>query len=137
MSKSRNIEPYVIHCMIMRLTDAESLQHLTELGFKIKQRKLSEVKKQIKDSRYERLRFIAQEGFIDQHLERMAQLELVNLEMWKQYRAGNYRATDILRAIAEVQYNLSQFYDSTKQVMESNLSKGNSAKESLPVVQST
>ena len=118
----------------MRLTESEALEYLNDpkLGFTIKARKYWEVRKEIDESRNERLEYIASKGFIDQHLERMAQLELVNEEMWRQYRAGNYKAADILRAIADVQYYLSNFYDSTQAVLERGLSKPKQ-KEPIPI----
>lgn len=123
-SKSCRIEPYVIHCMIMKLPEKEALEYLNDprLGFSIKARKYWEIRKQIRESRHERLAHIAKEGFVDQHLERLAQLELVNEEMWKQYKAGNFKGIEALGHIAEVQNLIAQFYDSSQQVMENSIS---------------
>lgn len=121
--------------MIMRLPEKEALEYLNDprLGFKIKSRKYNEVKKEILDSRNERLDYIAKQGFVDQHLERLAQIELVNEEMWKEYRKGNYRALDALGKIAEVQNLLSLFYDASKAVMQDSISQRNSEKASIPI----
>lgn len=124
-SKSRRIEPYVIHCMIMRLPEPEALKYLNDprLGFKIGERKYWEIRKKIREERHEKLAYIAKEGFIDQHLERLAQLELVNEEMWRQYRAGNYRAMEALGHISEVQNLIAMFYDTSQEVMQNSISE--------------
>ena len=46
---------------------------------------LYKLKKSIKESRFDRLNLIAKSQFIDQHLERIDQMELVNQEMWSKY----------------------------------------------------
>jgi hypothetical protein len=121
MKKNDRIKPFVIHCMIMRLSEKESLEYLTKKGFDIKHRRFYAIKKEIEDSRFERLSKIAKEGFVDQHLERLSQLELINEEMWKNYRARDFEAMNAIMKIAEIQPYLSIFYDASKDVMESSI----------------
>lgn len=120
--------------MIMRLPEREALEYLNDprLGFKIKRRKYYDIRKDITERRHERLAYIAKEGFIDQHLERLAQLELVNEEMWKAYKAGNYRAMDALGRIAEVQDLIAMFYDTSKEVMENSIREAAQEQKPLP-----
>lgn len=68
--------------MLMRLAEKESLSHLKENGFEISANHLYRLKRQIGESRFDRLSLIAKQGFIDQHLERIDQLELINREYW-------------------------------------------------------
>jgi hypothetical protein len=55
-------------------------------GFKISTPHFYRLKKAIKESRFDRLTLIAKTQFVNQHLERIDQLELVNQEMWACYR---------------------------------------------------
>jgi hypothetical protein len=56
-------------------------------------------------SRFDRLSLIAKTQFVDQHLERIDQLELINSEMWTLYRKekDNFKRVLILGKIAELQ----------------------------------
>jgi len=70
----------------------------------------------------ERLHFIAQIGYEDQHLERIDNLELVLKEMWKNYHLEKnpFKRVLILEKIVNVQPYLSSYYDATKGVMSKN-----------------
>jgi hypothetical protein len=124
MGKTRSIKPFVIHCMIMRLSWKESDQYLQSKNIKMSERRFYEVKKEIQESRFERLAYIAKQGFVDAHLERIGQLEMINEEMWKQYKEGNYEAMEALTKIMILQPYLSAFYDASKQIMEDNIAIG-------------
>ena len=73
--------------MIMRLSEKESMQYLHDKGFSISIQHFYRLKKKIAESRFDRLNLIAKQGFVDQHLERIDQLELINKEYWKLYNA--------------------------------------------------
>ncbi len=94
MYKKEQLKPFIIQCMVMKLSEQESLQYLKDRGFKISVQYFYRLKKQIKESRFDRLSLIAKTQFVDQHLERIDQLELINQEMWKKYRDGDYEAMD-------------------------------------------
>lgn len=117
-----------MRCMVMRLTEKESLDYFKEQGYQISCRQFYRIKKNIKESRFERLSEIAK-GFIDHHLQRMDTLELVNSEMWRKYRAGDYKALDALSKIAEAQPLISNYYDATKLVVEDHQAKIREDKE--------
>jgi hypothetical protein len=53
----------------------------------------------------------------------MDTLDLVNYEMWRKYRQGEYKALDALSKIAETQTILSQYYDASKMVMENEIER--------------
>ena len=53
-----------MRCMVMRLTEKESLDYFKEQGYQISCRQFYRIKKNIKESRFERLSEIAK-GFID------------------------------------------------------------------------
>src|SRR4029453_11916772 len=118
MYKKKKIKPFIIQCMVMKLSEDESLQYLKDRGFKISIQYFYRLKKQIKESRLDRLSLIAKTQFVDQHLERIDQLELVNQEMWKKYREKDYKAMDALLKIAEIQTYISPFYDASMYVMQ-------------------
>jgi hypothetical protein len=53
----------------------------------------------------------------------MDTLDLVNYEMWRKYRQGDYKALGALSTIAETQTILSQYYDASKMVMENEIER--------------
>ena len=108
--------------MVMRLTEKESLDYFKEQGYEISSRQFYRIKKNIKESRFERLSEIAK-GFVDHHLERIDTLELVNHEMWRKYRAGDYKAMDALSKIAETQPLISNYFEASKFVMENEIDR--------------
>jgi hypothetical protein len=106
MTQNRDtIRPYVIQTMIMRLTEKEALSYLKDRGFTISRESYYRYKRKIQQSRFERLSLILKEGFVDQHLERIDQLELINREFWKLYNEekDNSKKVQILENIAELQ----------------------------------
>ena len=108
--------------MIMRLDERESLTYINDQGYDISRAQYIALKKKIKDSRFERLSQIAK-AFVDHHIERMDTLDLVNYEMWRKYRQGDYKTLDALSKIAETQTILSQYYDASKMVMENEIER--------------
>jgi hypothetical protein len=108
----------------------EALAYLKEKGFTLAQRTYYDKRKEIIDSRFDRLSQIAKEGFVDQHLERIQNLEMINEEMWRKYRAGDYKAMEALCVIMELQPYLSAFYDASKKIMEDNIEQFDRDKDS-------
>ena len=129
MYTKERVKPYIIQAMAMNLSEEESLAYLKDRGFKISWQYFYRLKKQIKESRFARLSLIAQTQFVDQHLERIDQLELVNQEMWKCYRNKDYKAMDALIKIAELQTYISPFYEACKWVMEESINQNDKEKD--------
>ena len=112
----------IVDCEYHHMTERESLDYFNEQGYDISCRQFYRIKKNIRESRFERLSEIAK-GFVDHHLERMDTLDLVNYEMWRKYRQGDYKGLDALSKIAETQTILSQYYDASKMVMENEIER--------------
>ena len=131
--KNHSIRPFIIQTMVMRLSEKESLQYLANKGHKISANHLYRLRREIKASRFDRLNLIAKEGFVDQHLERIDQLELINQEYWKLYNdeTDNFKKSLILEKIAELQTYISPYYDASKYVMEKSLKPNE--QEDIPV----
>jgi hypothetical protein len=130
MYTKERVKPFIIQAMAMNLSEEESLAYLKDRGFKISWQYFYRLKKQIKESRLARLSLIAKTQFVDQHLERIDQLELVNQEMWKCYRNKDYKAMDALLKIAELQTYISPFYEASKWVMEESIKNDKQKKDS-------
>jgi hypothetical protein len=113
--------------MAMGLSEKESMQYLSDRGFNISIPQFYILKRKIKQSRFDRLSLIAKEGFVDQHLERIDQLELINKEYWKLYNAekDNFKKALILEKIAELQTYISPYYDASRYVMEKSIKSNN------------
>ena len=136
MTKYDTIKPFIIETMVMGLSEKQSLQYLADRDFKISHNHFFRLKRKTKESRFDRLSLIAKQGFVDQHLERIDQLELINKEYWKLYNAeqDNFKKALILEKIAELQTYISPYYDASRYVMEQSIKK-NETKEnkSIPV----
>jgi Fe2+ transport system protein B len=119
-SKTTGIEPYIIECMCLNISEKESLSYLKDRGYSISSREFYRIKNQIKESTSERLNLIASEQFIAQHLERIDMLKTIQTELWANYHKEQNpsKKANILMQIAEIQQFLSSYYDSTQYVMQ-------------------
>ena len=122
--------------MIMRLNEKESLAYLKDNGFEISANHFYRLKRKIQESRFDRLNLIAKQGFVDQHLERIDQLELINQEYWKLYNAekDNLKKALILEKIAELQTYISPYYDASRYVMEQSIKNETKENQSVSVL---
>lgn len=135
MLPDNTVDPFIIQCMVMGFSENDSLEYLKTKGYNISHDTFYRHKKKIKQSRFDRLNLIAKHGFVDQHLERIDQLELINQEYWKLYNAekGNMNKALILEKIAELQTYISPYYDASRYVMEKSIKNSNEAKESQSI----
>jgi hypothetical protein len=127
MDTKERIKPFIIQCIIMRLSEKESLSYLNQRGFNISIQYFYKLKKQIQESRFDRLNLIAKSQFIDQHLERIDQLELINSELWSLYRQEKniFKKAQILEKIAEFQTYISPYYEASRWIMEQSVQESN------------
>jgi hypothetical protein len=126
-NNTNTIGPFIIQTMVMRLSEKESLEYLKDKGFTISRDTFYRHKRKIKESRFERLSLLGKEGFVDQHLERIDQLETINRECWKLYNAekNNMNKASILEKIAELQTYISPYYDASQYIMEKSIKNNN------------
>jgi hypothetical protein len=123
MYKKDILKSAIIEVMVMKLGEKEGLEYLFRKGFKISRQYYHKLKKQIKESRFDRLNLIARTEFVDQHLERIDTLNLIQHEMWVQYYKEKepFKKVQILEKIAELQTYLTEFYDASRYVMEKSI----------------
>lgn len=116
--------------MIMKLSEKESLAYLKDKGFEISVQHFYRLKQSIKQSRFDRLSLIAKTQFVDQHLERIDQLELINSEYWKLYREtkDTFKKALILEKIAELQTYISPYYDASRYILEKSITRNETEK---------
>ncbi len=131
MNTKDSIKPFIIQTIVMRLSEKESLSYLEDKGFKISSPYYYRLKRKIAESRFVRLSLIAKQGFVDQYLERIDQLETINREYWKLYNAekNNMNKACILDKIAELQTYISPYYDASQYIMEKSIKNNNERKE--------
>jgi hypothetical protein len=81
---------------------------------------LGRIKSWLKRTQLQRLHYIAQFGFEEQHLTRIDMCEHIEQLMWQNYHLCKDPAkkVGILKAIMELQPYISTYYDTTKAVME-------------------
>ena len=109
----------VVAVIRMRLKEEKALVYLKDQGYEMSKRTLYREKRKLEAMKLKRLYHIARIGFEDQHLERIDQLELIQRLMWDEYNkeGSPYRRASILEKIANIQPYLSNYYDTTKEVM--------------------
>src|SRR5215510_7702819 len=122
----------------MRLTESQALAYLNSeaIGYPMSKRTFWREKGIIKRLTFQRLSLIAQQGFQDQHIERIDNLELIHKLMWKEYHLcqSAYQRAQILKDIRDMQPYLSAYYDATRDVMEKSApSATNTNTNDIPV----
>lgn len=107
--------------MVQRLTEIESLAYLKSHGYNISVQTLRVNKKKIRDSRFTRMRTLADTGYIDYHLDGIDTIEWIKKEMVSNYyqvlKKDPYKATEILTQIANLSPFLAEHIAETKEVM--------------------
>ena len=115
-------EELVLQTIRMRLKGKEAIAYLQAHGITISIQHYYKVKGQLEKDKLSRLHEIGKYGFVDQHLERIDNLELVQELLWKNYWKVHLGKPDvalrILREIREIQPYLSAYYEATKFVIE-------------------
>ena len=112
-------EILVVHTMIMRLSEKESLEYLKTKGHEIKLRTLQKAKKKIRDSANQRKFELARNGLWEQHLERLDQLETILKLAWENYNLEKepFKRVKILEIISSIQPLLSRYYSDSQAVV--------------------
>ena len=115
-------EQLVLQTIRMRLKGKESLAYLKANGKEITLEHYYRVKGKLDGEKLKRLNEIGQYGFVDQHLERIDNLELIQELLWKNYWRVHLEKPDtayrILKEIRELQPYLSAYYEATKHVIQ-------------------
>ena len=121
-------ETLVIQTTRMRLKGKEALAYLSAHGTNITIQHYYKVKSKLDSEKLNRLNEIGQYGFVDQHLERIDNLELVQELLWKNYWKVHLGKPDtalrILREIREIQPYLSAYYEATKHIIQKDHGQG-------------
>ena len=111
----------IIHCMTMRLSEAESLAYLEAHGHKIKRSAYYEDRKRLEESViHKAYKIAAENGLIEQHMQRINQLETIEREHWQNYHREKapLKKSIILEKITVLQPYLSSAYDYVKQIIK-------------------
>lgn len=115
-------EQLVLQTIRMRLKGKESLAYLKANGKEITLEHYYRVKGKLDGEKLKRLHEIGQYGFVDQHLERIDNLELIQELLWKNFWKVHLEkphvAVIILKEIRELQPYLSSYYEATKHIVE-------------------
>ena len=112
-------EILIVHTMVMRLSEKESLEYLKIKGHEIKLRTLQKAKKKIRDSTNQRKFELARNGLWEQHLERLDQLETILKLAWENYNLEKepFKRVKILEIISSIQPLLSRYYSDSQAVV--------------------
>jgi hypothetical protein len=102
--------------IVLRLTEKEALEYLSDHGFQMSRAKYFRHKRKLEETILQRLYTIVKYGFTKQHLEKIEKLEMIEKHIWKDYFdcKDSYKRVEILTQIANLQLILTAFYDSTR-----------------------
>lgn len=104
----------------MRLAPAEAIAYIRARNVKISGRTYFKYKKEIEESTWQKAEDIAKGGLLEQHIQRIDNLETIEHEQWVALnlaRNPNVRS-QILERIAVLQPYITAMYDSTRMIME-------------------
>jgi hypothetical protein len=124
----------IIHCMVQRLTVKESLDYLRKHDIDISKAWFLEQKRRIKESRFSRMREIADTGFIDYHLDAIDTMEWAKKEMIANYdnEQDPYKRVEILTQIINMLPYFAEYISESKKVMELKaIAESSSSKEEI------
>ena len=109
----------IVHTMVMRLSEKDSLDYLKKRGHEIKLRTLQKAKKKIRESANQRKFELARTGLWEQHLERIDQLETSLKLSWENYNEEKdpYKKVKILEIISSIQPLLSNYYSRSQDIV--------------------
>ena len=121
-------EKFVLESIRMRLKGKDAISYLKANGITISIQHYYKVKGQLEKDKLSRLHEIGKYGFVDQHLERIDNLELVQELLWKNYWKVHLERPDvalrILREVREMQPYLSAYYEATKHIIQKDNGQG-------------
>ena len=120
-------ERLVRQCIIQRLKEPEALAYLKANGHEMPKSSYWRIRSNLQATKLKRLYEIGQEGFEDQHLERIDTLEWCHQELVVQYHTEKdpYKKAKIISFIVEIQPYLAGFYDVTRKVIEKQAAAAN------------
>ncbi len=118
--KKQEVTRLVIHTKAMRLNTAESLVYIRTRGIDIAERTYFKYKEKVDSSTWDRAESIAKGGLLEQHMQRIDNLETIEHEQWlslNMEKNPNNRS-QILERIAVLQPYITAMYDYTRAIME-------------------
>lgn len=111
----------VIHCMAMKLSEKESLAYLASRNHKIGRAQYYRDLKRLQEAvTHKAFKIAAENGLIEQHMNRIDQLETIEREHWQNYhREKNpLRKSIILEKVTSLQPYISSAYDYVKEIIK-------------------
>lgn len=110
----------VLEIIHKQIPEKQALAYLKENGFESSEATLRRDKKKIRENSLQRLYVIAKVGFVTQHINRIDKLEIIEKEMWANYKkiTDPYKQVLVLEKIANIQPILSAYYDSSRYALE-------------------
>lgn len=115
------LEQLILRCIVMKLSEKESIEYLKSYGKKIESSRYYEIKKEINDKVIsEGYKITSQNGLFEQHMMRIHTLETIEVEQWKKYREEPkpFLQSAILERIQNLQVYLSSAYDYIRAIIK-------------------
>lgn len=123
----------IIHCIVQRLNEIESLEYLANHGHNIKKTTFYKLKKRIKNSRFSRMREIADTGHIDYHLDAIDTFNWAKKELVKcaEEEKDPHKRAEILTQIINLEPYFTEYVNETKEVMTNKIASEQTADQEI------
>jgi len=115
------LEQLILRCIVMRLSEKESLAYIKTNYKSIESTRYYEIKKSISDKLVEEgYRITSKNGLFEQHMMRIHTLETIEKEQWVNYKAEPkpFLKSAILERIQNLQVYLSSAYDYIRAIIK-------------------
>lgn len=119
----QEVRTLIIHCIVQRLNEVESLDYLAKHGHPIKRVTFYKAKKRIKDSRFKRMREIADTGHIDYHLDAIDTFEWAKRELAKciDEEKDPHKRGELIVQLINLEPYLTEYIAESKEVMKNKV----------------
>lgn len=115
------LEQLILRCIVMKLTEKESLAYIKENHKVIESTRYYEIKKSLNDKIIsEGYKITSKNGLFEQHMMRIHTLETIEAEQWKKYKEEPkpFLQSAILERIQNLQVYLSSAYDYIRAIIK-------------------
>ena len=112
----------VVHTLVMKLSQKDGLEYMKAHGYDISLGTYKNARSHLKSITDKRVFDMMSHGLMEQHLERIDQLETIQKIAWENYHQEDKPVARIriLETIRDLQPLLSMYYSATQKIIEND-----------------
>jgi len=121
-NNKEELEQLILRCIVMRLSQKESLAYIKKIYKPIEAARYYVIKKELSNKLIaEGYKITSENGLFEQHMMRIQTLETIEREQWVNYRAESkpYLKSSILEKIQHLQVYISSAHDYIRSIIKS------------------